>query len=102
MVNIPTLGDVIAAFFSASPQAGDPGVCVNSRNRIEAEPGPDEPVPFTLTDQAEAVLDADPEPELDAEAEAEAEAEWADNWDSADSGAYMDRVEAGLEPEVES
>ena len=42
-----------------------------------------------------------PEPELDAEAEAEAEAEWADNWDSADSHAYMDRVEAGLEPEAE-
>ena len=37
----------------------------------------------------------------DPEAEAEAEAEWADNWDSADSHAYMDRVEAGLEPEVE-
>jgi hypothetical protein len=42
-----------------------------------------------------------PEPERDAEAEAEAEAEWADNWDSADSHAYMDRVEAGLEPEAE-
>ena len=42
-----------------------------------------------------------PDPELDAEAEAEAEAEWADNWDSADSHAYMDRVEAGLEPELE-
>ena len=38
-----------------------------------------------------------PEPERDAEAEAE----WADNWDSADSHAYMDRVEAGLEPELE-
>ncbi len=34
-------------------------------------------------------------------AEAEWEAEWADNWDSADSHAYMDRVEAGLEPEAE-
>ena len=42
-----------------------------------------------------------PEPELDAEAEAEWEAEWADEWDSADSNAYMDRVEAGLEPEAE-
>jgi len=40
---------------------------------------------------------ARPEPELDAEAEAE----WADEWDSADSHAYMDRVEAGLEPEAE-
>ena len=38
-----------------------------------------------------------PEPELDAEAEAE----WADEWDSADSHEYMDRVEAGLEPEAE-
>jgi len=61
----------------------------------------DEPVPFTLTGQAEAALDADPEPEPDAEAEAEAEAEWADEWDSGDSHAYMDRVEAGLEPEAE-
>lgn len=34
-----------------------------------------------------------------AELAAEAEAEWADNWDSADSAAYQDRVEAGLEPE---
>jgi hypothetical protein len=59
----------------------------------------DEPVPFTLTGQAEAALDAEPEPE--AEAEAEAEAEWADEWDSEDSHVYMDRVEAGLEPEAE-
>jgi hypothetical protein len=36
------------------------------------------------------------------EAEAEYEAEWADEWDSADSHAYMDRVEAGLEPEPEA
>ena len=43
-----------------------------------------------------------PEPEMtEAELEAEAEAEWADEWDSADSHAYMDRVEAGLEPEAE-
>jgi len=42
-----------------------------------------------------------PEPQLDAGAEAEYEAEWADEWDSADSHAYMDRVEAGLEPEAE-
>jgi hypothetical protein len=40
-------------------------------------------------------------PEFDAEAEAEWEAEWADEWDSADSHAFMDRVEAGLEPEAE-
>jgi hypothetical protein len=44
---------------------------------------------------------AGPEPELDAEAEAEAEAEWADEWDSEDSNAHQDRVEAGLEPEAE-
>jgi hypothetical protein len=44
---------------------------------------------------------ARPEPQLDAEAEAEYEAEWADEWDSADSHAYMDRVEADLEPEAE-
>jgi hypothetical protein len=37
----------------------------------------------------------------DPEADAEWEAEWADSWDSADSNAYMDRVEAGLEPEAE-
>jgi hypothetical protein len=39
--------------------------------------------------------------EPDLEAEAEAEAEWADEWDSADSNAYQDRVAAGLEPEAE-
>jgi hypothetical protein len=98
---------------------------VNIPSVGEAEPGPDQPVLFALTGDAEAVLDAEPEPlpdpdpevggwpgwsdrsmlapepERDAEAEAEAEAEWADNWDSADSHAYMDRVEAGLEPEAE-
>jgi hypothetical protein len=41
------------------------------------------------------------EAEEEAEREAAYEAEWADNWDSADSSAYMDRVEAGLEPEAE-
>ena len=45
----------------------------------------------------EAEAGSEPEPELDAEAEAE----WADEWDSEDSHAYMDRVEAGLEPEAE-
>ena len=64
-MNIPTPADVFAAFFSASPQAGDPGVCVDSRDRIEAEPDPDEPVPFTLTDQAEAALDESPVPEAE-------------------------------------
>ena len=45
--------------------------------------------------------EADPEPEPEPELDAEAEAEWADEWDSEDSHAYMDRVEAGLEPEAE-
>jgi hypothetical protein len=43
-MNFPTVGDVIAAFFSASPQAGDPGVCVDARDRIEPDPEP-EPEP---------------------------------------------------------
>jgi hypothetical protein len=90
---------------------------------------PDEPVPYTLTDQAEPVELPDPDPEVgnwpgwsdqamhaparepapeaeaeeeeEAQLEAAYEAEWADEWDSADSSAYMDRVEAGLEPEAE-
>ena len=41
------------------------------------------------------------EAEEEAELEAAYEAEWADNWDSQDAAAYMDRVEAGLEPEAE-
>lgn len=67
----------------------------------EAIPGPepdrivfgprDQPVPYTLTPQAEEELDA---------AAIEAEADWADEWDSADSSAYQTRVEAGLEPEA--
>jgi hypothetical protein len=48
-----------------------------------------------------SMLAPDLDPELDAEAVAEDEAEWADEWDSADSHAYMDRVEADLEPEAE-
>jgi hypothetical protein len=58
VVNIPSIGDVLAAFFAARPQAGDGGVYCDSRDRIEPEPDPDEPVPFTLTGQAEAALDA--------------------------------------------
>ena len=96
----PALSDVLAAFFTTDrPPDAAPRICSDARHRPEVDP--DEPVPFTLTEQAEAALDADPEPEPDAEAAAEAEAEWADNWDSADSHAYMDRVEAGLEPEAE-
>lgn len=41
------------------------------------------------------------EAEEEAELEAAYEAEWADNWDSEDAAAYMDRVEAALEPEAE-
>lgn len=60
--------------------------------------GPHSPVPYSLTPQGEAALgDAAEEAEL----QAEAEADWAHEWDSADSAAYMDRVEAGLEPEAE-
>ena len=65
-MSVPSVGDVIAAFFSGGHRAGDPGHCVDSRDRIEAEADPDEPVPFTLTDQAEAAL-ADLEPEAEAE-----------------------------------
>jgi hypothetical protein len=100
--------------------------------------GPQSPVPYSLTPDAEAALDSSPEPgpypgisdperlaawcgfatatdmraayedyaraaeaEEKADLEAEWEAELADNWDSADSAAYADRVEAGLEPEAE-
>jgi hypothetical protein len=89
-MTIPSVSDVFAADRQAVADEVTIGLC----DRIEAGPDPDEPVPFTLTAQAEAAL-ADPE------WAAEAEAEWADEWDSADSHAYMDRVEAGLEPEVE-
>lgn len=51
--------------------------------------GPHQPVPYTLTPQAEEELDAD------------AEADWAHEWDDADSAVYQARVEAGLEPEAE-
>ena len=43
-----------------------------------------------------------PDPEEAAALQAEAEAEWAEpEWDSEDSNAYQDRIEAGLEPEWE-
>jgi hypothetical protein len=105
MVNIPSPAAVFAAFFGGGHQ-GEPGeVAIGLCDRIEPEPDPDEPVPFRLTDQAEAALDADlwngPEWDAPLETGPEAEAEWADEWDSADSNAYMDRVEAGLEPEAE-
>ena len=41
------------------------------------------------------------EPEAGPDPDAEADADWADEWDSADAHAYMDRVKAGLEPEAE-
>ncbi len=45
---------------------------------------------------------AEAHPEEAAALQAEAEAEWAEpEWDSEDSNAYQDRVEAGLEPEAE-
>ena len=65
-MNLPTPGDVFAAFFAAGHQAEPGEVMFGPCDRIEAEPDPDEPVPFTLTGQAEAALDADePEPEAE-------------------------------------
>jgi len=61
-----------------------------ARVQAAAEPA-DQPVPFTLTARAEAELTAEPDPEAGLEPE----------WDDADSNAYQDRVEAGLEPEAE-
>jgi hypothetical protein len=49
-----------------------------------------QPVPYTLTPQAEEELAL----------AAAAEADWAAEWDDADSNAYQARVEAGLEPEA--
>jgi hypothetical protein len=43
-----------------------------------------------------------PELSSDAEIAFEQAAEILDEWDSADSSAYQDRVEAGLEPEAEA
>jgi hypothetical protein len=51
-----------------------------------------QPVPYTLTPQAEEEL------ALAAEVEAERD---APEWDDAESAAYQARVEAGLEPEAE-
>jgi hypothetical protein len=47
-MNPPIAEDVLAAFFAA-------------------EPDPDEPVPFALTEEAEAALDTGPESEPEAE-----------------------------------
>jgi len=70
-MNIPTPGDVFAAFFAADRQAEPAVVMFGPCDRIEPEPDPDEPVPFTLTGQAEAALDGtepgplrDPDPEV--------------------------------------
>jgi hypothetical protein len=49
-----------------------------------------QPVPYSLTPQAEEELAL----------AAEAKADWAHEWDDADSAAYQARVEAGLEPEI--
>ena len=55
--------------------------------------------PGTSAERWAALMD--PEPELGSDAEAEAD-EWDEpEWDSQDSNAYQDRVEAGLEPEAE-
>ncbi len=73
-MNVPAPGDVFAAFFTDGRQAEPGEVMFGPCDRTEAEPDPDEPVPFTLTDQtdqAEAALDGtepvplpDPDPEV--------------------------------------
>jgi len=58
---------------------------------LEREPAPDpagQPVPYTLTPQAEEELAL----------AAEAEGDWSHEWDDADSNAYQARLEAALEP----
>jgi hypothetical protein len=66
-MNIPAPGEVFAAFFAAGHQAEPTELTIGPCDRPEAEPDPDEPVPFTLTDQAEAALEAgQPEPEAEA------------------------------------
>jgi hypothetical protein len=78
-VNVPTPGDVFAAFFAAGFQAGPAEVAYGPCDRIEAEPDPDEPVPFTLTDQAEAALDGtEPEPLPDPDPEVGGWVGWSD------------------------
>jgi hypothetical protein len=87
--------------------------------RAQPDPGAvafpdDSPIPYTLTPAAAALL-ADEffgrEPGTafrllggalppDPEAAFEVAAEVLDEWDSADSAAYADRVEAGAEPEA--
>jgi hypothetical protein len=95
---------------------------------LTAMPGPDRPVPYSLTVRAEAEFGtSDPAPDAEDTAAAidafygrrpgtaarlytelsgpdpevtwEAVIEAADEWDSADSAAYQARVEARLEPE---
>ena len=55
----------------------------------------------TARHRAEPEAEPDPDPEAEPDPDPEADADWADEWDSADAHAYMDRVEAGLEPEAE-
>ena len=92
-------------------------------------PGPDRPVPYSLTARAEAELGtSDPAPDAEAAATIDAfygrrpgtaarlyaelagpdpEVTWqavieaADEWDSADSAAYQARAEASLEPKAD-
>ena len=97
---------------------------------LTGQPGPDRPVPYSLTAQAEAELGtSDPASGDEATAAAidafygrqpgtaarlytelagpdpevtwEAVIEAADEWDSADADAYQARVEAGLEPDAD-
>ena len=65
-MNIPTPGEDFAAFFAAGHQAEADELTIGPCDRLEAEPDPDEPVPFTLPDRAEAALEVgQPEPEAE-------------------------------------
>jgi hypothetical protein len=65
-MNIPTPGEIFAACFAGGHQAEPGEVTFGPCDRTEPEPDPDEPVPYTLTDQAKAALDAVPEAEPEA------------------------------------
>lgn len=61
-MNIPSVGGIFAAFFAAAPEP-EPDQIVF---------GPcDQPVPYTLTAEAEALLDAEPAAGAEPEPEAE-------------------------------
>ena len=64
-VTVPDFGD--SGSLCQEVEVAEPGeVTFGPCDRIEPEPDPDEPVPYTLTDQAKAALDAVPEAEPEA------------------------------------